>query len=101
MRQDRPRFTVRRMMITVALAGLVLSYYIRLFVCNSIRNRHVEEFLSLRTTFPPGLSAEQVQMSDYYRENVERYGKATVFPWVRVPLRFVTFDEYRRSKSTR
>jgi hypothetical protein len=101
MRPGRFRFTLRQMMVAVAVISLVFAYGARYYVCNSIANNHLRAWEALLRKFPFARNDVQNEMETYYESNYLRYKEAAIYPWVRVQHRFVPFDDARRSEIAR
>lgn len=96
MRLRRSRFTVRRMMIALAVIGLAIAYIIRYYKYNSIANSHLQAFEAIYKG--QGLiSLHGDELDNYHESNYHKYKRAAIYPWVRLPPRFVPFVETRRS----
>ncbi len=90
MRVGRIRFTLRRASVGVAVISLLLAYAARYRACNAIAEQHRSAFLS-GPRFNRHTMAEHERVS-YYSDNIDRYTRAAIHPWVGVPIRFVPFD---------
>jgi hypothetical protein len=101
MRFGRFRFTLRRMMVAVAVIGLLLAYPARYYACNSIAKKHFKCLVSIGNNNPFARSPTEREMETYYETNYIKYKRAAIYPWVRVQHRFVPFDEARRSETAR
>jgi hypothetical protein len=97
MRIRRFRFTVRRLMVAVAVFGLAFSYIARYYTCKTIAYRHRQLVQNLLDAVQ--LSHQGNEYEDYHLIRFYVYEDAASRPWVSVPLRFVPFDEYQQSES--
>jgi hypothetical protein len=86
-------------MVVVAVTGLAIAYISRYYKCNSIGREHAREYFSSAKKSPFAHTDTESEMEIYHLLNALEYERAMIYPRVRVPLRFVPFDEYRRSKA--
>jgi hypothetical protein len=86
-------------MVMVAVIAVMIAYIARYYRCNTIGREHAREYLLSIGEKPFARSDMENEKVEYHLLNMLEYERAMVYPWMRVPLRFVPFDEYRRSKT--
>jgi len=99
MRFPRPRFTVRRLMITVGIVAVILGLAVwgekRRARFRELAAKHYDQGMRWFVLFPGGDSEDQRRMMRLYEERVgpsvehhaslrDKYERATRYPWLPV-----------------
>jgi hypothetical protein len=89
MRLPRVRFTMRRMMVAVAILGAVLAYAERWQRYRRLGAYHLKQATAKTWSIPQADGSGYYLMPDdkvaiKHFERADEYNRAAIFPWVRV-----------------